>query len=174
MKIADKNLLTNQGQRLSNGMFVEYSYNNDVTPPTYTISREDREIDGVVYPSLFRLYMEADDVTEYEFVKRHLHDFKQWKMLCNNKLFKDEIAEWREELRLRKIKQAVAGLEEDAQSDSRSAKSSAKFLVERVYGLPKRSGRPAKPQTGRGAAAPSRTDTKEDFTRLFGNDSADK
>lgn len=165
-------LLNSQGNRLVAGLFVEFSFMKNDTPPSYTLSKQDRIVDGVVYPSLYRLYMEEGDVTEVNFVSKYLHDMKQWDLICNNKHIADEIAEWQKELRLLKLAEAIQILEEDAASDSRSSKSSAKFLVERVYGLPSRAGRPSKSKNDRADDKLSGSQISSDFERLFGNATA--
>jgi len=164
----DKSSLTaGNGQRLTKGLFVEYSYEGKESKPVYTLAREDKEVDGVLYPSLYRLYMECDDITEAVFVSRYMLDARQWEMISSGSLFKEEIQNWRNDLKLKKLGRLVEELELDAVSDSRSSKSSAKFLIERVYGLPKRSGRPSN--------SPAKTDSKDsqhaverDYERLFG------
>ena len=100
----DKSSLTaGNGQRLTKGLFVEYSYEGKESKPVYTLAREDKEVDGVVYPSLYRLYMECDDITEAVFVSRYMLDARQWEMVSSGSLFKEEIQNWRNDLKLKKL-----------------------------------------------------------------------
>ena len=164
--------LSSNGQKLTKALFIEYAYvypDRLVTPP-YTLAREDKTVDGVVYPSLYRLYMELGDITEGFFVEKYMYNLAQWEMLCATGIFKDEINEWRKELRHKLFAKAVNILENDAQDpDSKSSTASAKFLIERVYGKRSNPGRPS-PKGERGpGSGQDREDNVvlQDFTRLF-------
>ena len=168
VKIDKTKLLAANGNRKTKALFVEYVYGASDVEPVYTFSREDKEIDGKLYPSLYKLYMECDDITEADFISLYMYDTKQWELISKGGLFKDDIETWREDLRVRKLGEAIGRLEADARSGSQSAPASAKFLAERVYALPKRSGRPV--NSKRGVAKPEDTleSVDTDYTRLFG------
>ena len=164
----DSKYLAAGGQRLSRTLFVEYAQYGE-KPPLYTLAREDREVDGVVYPSLYRLYMEMGDIGEATFAKTYFYDLKQWLMIANSKMFGDEVALWRSELKQRKISEAIEELERDAfNEDSKSSASSLKFLIQNVYGMepPKKVGRPKRNQTTNGKDPLPTED--EDYLRVLG------
>lgn len=161
--------LTSAGQRLVKALFHEYSYQAE-SEPLYTFQREDKEVDGKVYPSLYRLYMACDDISEASFVSQYMYDLKQWDMIRNNNLFKDEINEWRRNLRMRKLGQVIEVLEKDALDEGPTSTASAKFLADKVYGLPKRSGRPVNKQgVSSDDNAIDVSSGDEEYKRLFEN-----
>lgn len=94
--------------------------------------RKDREHDGKTYLSLFKLYMETKDITEARFVSLYLYDWEQWNDLASSATYKDEIARWRVELKALVLGELIDALILDAHSNSKSSKSSAKFLVEKL------------------------------------------
>jgi hypothetical protein len=108
----------------------------------YTISRTDKVVDGRTYLSLYRLYMEENDITEARFVARYLHDWYQWNKVSSSSLFRDEIAKWRVDLKAKLLGEMMDTLIEDATSGSKSSKSSAKFLVDKLTKSTKR-GKPS-------------------------------
>lgn len=133
--------LGNGGKRLVKQLFIEWTNIGEYDLALYSFHREDRTIDGKLYPSLYKLYMATKDITEARFVSEYLYDWSQWNAIAKTVAFKDEIARWREELKAKVMGELVDKLIEDGLSNSRSSKSSAKFLVEK---LSKRSaGKPA-------------------------------
>lgn len=138
------------GTRLTKQLFVEHQYiNPDSNLASYTMLHEDKTFEGIVYPSLYRLYMEANDITEATFVERYLHDWEQWTRLCSSAFFRDEVAQWREQLRKKVEGQLVERLVHDALNvDSKTHTSSAKYLLDRLdKKAGKRVGRPTKEQS---------------------------
>jgi len=113
-------------------MFYEGD-SKDVNPDApYTIARDDKVVDGRTYASLYRLYVDCNDITEARFVSLYLHDWYQWDKIASSSLFRDEIAKWRNDLKHKLLGWMMDTLVEDALSDSRSSKSSAKFLVDKL------------------------------------------
>ena len=127
-----KRFLSHNGQRLVKQLFIEWANVGENPYAMYTTAKTDKEVDGVVYLSLYRLYMETKDVTEARFVSTYLYDWDQWKSLCNAPFYKDEVARMRYELKNELVGELVDKLFADAVSDSKSSKSSAKFLVEKL------------------------------------------
>lgn len=68
-------------------MFFERVEDKDLErfKPPYSLLDQDREENGVVYKSLYRLYMEAID--EYAFATEHLGGLDHWRALCRSKWF---------------------------------------------------------------------------------------
>lgn len=90
-------------------------------------------VDGTVkfYPSLYKLYMEEMDITEYLFATKHFDTFKAWKNLVAKKWFHDDhLLLWREDL---DIKLRSLALSEVIKNGTLNAN---KFLLEGKY-LPK-------------------------------------
>jgi len=114
------------------GLFIEWAKISENPIAVYTIKRQDYEVDGILYPSLYRLYMETEDVTEARFVEGYLYDWDQWNSIASSSYYRDEIARWRTELKAKVLGRLVDELIKDATSGSKSSKSSAKFLVEKL------------------------------------------
>jgi len=131
------------GVRLTKQLFIEYDYVSDRDYAVYSISREDKEVNGKTYPSLYRLYMETNDVTEAKFVNLYLYDWEQWEKL--QKQFGEEIELWRQDLRHSVTSEMVGLLLSDARSESKSSMASAKYLLDNILKSGKRvkQGRPS-------------------------------
>lgn len=138
----------------------------------YTLKDEDY----LGYPSLYRLYMETADPTEYEFATQYLDGWEHWKMMTQCTWFIPFVARWREELDL-KIKSKSLRVVQKEADDSKSKNSFAanKMLIERAWEKsgPKvrKVGRPTTEEvTGE---LKRRTDEAQringDFERLFGD-----
>jgi hypothetical protein len=155
--------LGDNGARLTKGLFLEYADPDRPNEPLYRLSRK---YDGPL-PSLYHLYMDCKDITEAKFVENYLYDLRHWEMLCRTPFFRDEIAEWRKELALMLRYDAVRFLERDASSTSKTATSSAKYLLDKVYKVPNTPGRPASKEVH--DSTPSMGDVHEDVIRIFKN-----
>jgi hypothetical protein len=136
------------GGPLTQSLFLEIGYNTDYA--VYTLKAEDYEYNGVVYPSLRRLYLDFEDPTEYEVASRCFLDWAHWKRVCANKLIQPHVEAWREELEIKIRSRAVRDLMNLCASESGSFQA-AKFLADR--GWDKRAaGRPSKEEMAKRAA----------------------
>lgn len=161
--------LNSNGNRLTRGLFIEWDSNYDSRMAIYSLGKEDKEVDGKVYPSLYRLYMELGDLGEGEFVEKYMYDKRHWEMVCESVL-KNEIPHWRDELRQRQFSKMLEVLERDAlDPESNTSTSSAKFLIEKIYRRvpPAKVGRPSSKQDSNSGDSPNVTgDFMEDAKRL--------
>ena len=119
------------------GLFVEPSYNYDEA--IYTKKEDDLVHEGKTYPSLYKLYMEASDPTEYKFAQEHLLGWSHWKELSGSSGLKDMVAGWREELEVKLRSEGVLKMIELA-TDSPSA-ATTRWLAEAGF-IDKAVGRP--------------------------------
>ncbi len=124
--------LSTTGQRLVRQLFIENRNIGENDLAVYTMHREDEEFEARTYLSLYKLYMETKDITEARFVSLYLYDWEQWNSLASSATYKDEIARWRRELKALVLGELIDTLISDAHSDSKSSKSSAKFLVDKL------------------------------------------
>ena len=138
----------------------------------YTLKDKDHEFEGHVYPSLYKLYMATEDLTEYEFACKYLDSWEQWVKLCETTWFKEYINRWRTELELKLKAQALRRLMEEARDGGKNSYNANKFIVERGW-VPKetevsRRGRPSKQEISRRAAEEVFSDRQieEDIKRL--------
>lgn len=137
-------LLDTMGRPLTQSLFLELGYSEYAV---YTLKDSDYTYKGKIYPSLKRLYLKEEDVTEYDFATKHLLGWQHWKRLCENKQVRKHIDEWREELELKIRCQAVRDMQNLCASENGNY-SAAKFLADR--GWEKRgAGRPSKSEKDR-------------------------
>lgn len=139
MSIDKQELQDTMGRPLTQSLFLELGYSEY---SVYTLKEHDYAYKGKNYPSLKRLYLKEEDVTEYEFATKHLLGWQHWKRLCENKQIRKHIDEWREELELKIRSQAIRDMQGLCASENGNF-SAAKFLADR--GWEKRApGRPSK------------------------------
>jgi len=130
------------GVRLTKSLFYEL-VESDKSSVVYTLKEEDH----MGFPSLYRLYMESEDPTEYQFAVDHLDGWSHWKILQECTWFKPFLTRWREEKEVRMRSQALAKIIETSKGETRDSFQANKYLVEKGY-LPKedgeKRGRPSK------------------------------
>lgn len=116
------------GAHLLKSIFFEY---DDITKSQaiYTLKDYDHTVDGKLYPSLRRLYVELEDPTEYEFATKYLDSWSHWKKLSAASFFTEHLNDWREELSVRLRAQAVNRIKVESKSGSKAAFQANKFLV---------------------------------------------
>lgn len=148
---------------LTRSLFVETK--TDLCEPIFTLdSKED--YDG--YISVYRLYMEADDPTEYTVAMRMLGDLEHWKLLCDRDFFSPYVALWRDELQAKIRSEAVGVVRATAVSGTPSSLPAARWLAENdllntTQPPKKERGRPPKQ---RDHSAISASDLEEDAARI--------
>lgn len=152
------------GMFLLQGLFFEVSPNKDQV--IYTL--KDRDHNG--YPSLYRLYMECNDPTEYIFATTYLDGWAHWERLSACKWFEPYIDRWRRELELRTRAEALQRIAKVAKSGSKEAFQADKFLVSAGWKdqTTKKRGAPTKAQVATEAhrIAQEQSTLAEDFERI--------
>lgn len=137
MKIDKNRFKASGGQLITQSLFIEYQYNPDMA--IYTVEEHDKEYKGVTYPSLKRLYLEAEDVHEYDFAKANLYSWEHWLRLLENKWCRKFIDNWREELEVKIASGGVQSILDLAEGGNFQA---AKYVADRQWN--KKRGRPSK------------------------------
>ena len=157
------------GGLLLKAIFFEETL-SDKTNVVYTLKNHDH----LGYPSLYRLYMETDDPTEYDFAVKYLDGWEHWVRLCENTWFKPYVTAWRKELEVRNRARALKNIKDVASSSSNPNSYQAnKFLVSggwKEAGPKRRAGQPSKDEVKAEAkrlAEISQT-LDEDFERITG------
>lgn len=129
-----------KNQLLLRSIFYE-TIGADKSSVIYTLKDWDHE----GYPSLYRLYMELEDVLEYEFANLYLDSWTHWETLCNCTWFKKTVTRWRKELELKLRSKALRQLRTDAaDEESKTMNSSNRYLLERGWVDKPTKGRPSK------------------------------
>jgi len=112
--------------RYTKSLFYEESY-GAVENCIYTLKDEDHK----GYKSLYKLYMEMEDPTEYDFANRYLDSYEHWEILCSLSWFAPYAERWRKELDLKLRARALANVKEIAADQANKACFSAnRFLLE--------------------------------------------
>jgi hypothetical protein len=99
--------------------------------------------------SLYLLYMETEDPTEYQFAVRYLEGWQHWERISKLAWMKDLVAQWRIELAAKLRSRALQELKDLAQSGTKEAFQANKWLLEKNVVGPQpdekvRRGRPTK------------------------------
>lgn len=140
----DQNRFRNStNSRYLKGLFFETSRNIDSV--VYTL--KDREHNG--FPSLYELYMKADDDTEYSFAIENLDGWEHWEMLQRCSWFQPYIERWRKELFLKRTSKLLKNIQAEANDPkSKNHFNANKLLLDREWEgkVPssKKRGRPSK------------------------------
>lgn len=157
------------GHFIYKGLFYEQT-GADKSGVLYSLKSSDHE----GFPSLYRLYMEADDPTEYSFAIRYLDGWEHWQNLTQMGWFKPFVNKWRKELEVRVRSKVLLAIREVAQDDKAKEKYQAmKFLVNAGWkesNARKGAGRPSKEEVEKAAnqIAQDKHDLNDDFTRVTG------
>jgi hypothetical protein len=152
------------GRHLLKELFFETAL--DKANVVYTLKDQDH----LGYPSLYRLYMEANDPTEYRFATQHLDGLRHWKALQKCTWFVPFIEAWREELDIRSKSEAVSRIRQVALSGGKDSLTANKYLAEKGWekAPTNTKGRPTKDQVNKAAAqiAEDSQRVAEDLLRL--------
>lgn len=162
-EIDKSKFLDSMGKPITQSLFLEIGYSDS---SVYTLKDEHYEYKGKFYPSLKALYLEMEDVTEYEFANAYLLGWKHWKRLCENKAIRKYIDEWREELEL---KLRARGIKEAMRAAQEGTFQAAKWLADRGWEN-KGVGRPSKAEVEREKKFQARMNDEfsADIVRLYG------
>jgi hypothetical protein len=158
MVIDKSKLKTANGIPLTQGLFLEIGYGEF---SVFTLKDEDYEYKGVLYPSLKRLYLEMEDIGEYEFATTYLLGWQHWQRLCSNKAVLAHIEVWRDELELKLRSRAIKQIIK--KSVFETGINASKFLAEKGWEK-RKAGRPTKEEVER------ETRIQADINRMFEED----
>ena len=158
-----------RGRMRTKSLFVTYL--NDKHPetddPIYTLKEDDH--DG--YVSLKRLYLLAEDLTEYEFATEYMPlGYPQWEALCSTAWFKPIIAGWRKELDLKIRARELRRMMDVAQEGGKDSLQASRFLLSKGYEDKNTKGRPSKEDIKREAQrmAEHSVNLEDEYNRLVG------
>lgn len=149
------------GTRLYKAIFHEMVF-GDKPYAQYTLKDYDHEYNGNKYLSLYKLYMDMEDLTEYEFANTYLDGWEHWENLCECDWFKPYAARWRKELDLKIKARALKSIKVKALEDGRDGIDAMKYLLERKW--------EPKPVGKSGAGRPSKDEIKAKAQDLFDNE----
>lgn len=120
-------MLDVMGRSITQSMFLEMGYSDAAI---YSLKEDDHTYKGKVYPSLKRLYLLEEDPTEYSFAVKYLLGWKHWLRLCDNKLIRRSVDEWRQELEMKLRSRAV---QEMVKSSANGKIVASKWLADKGW-----------------------------------------
>lgn len=155
-------MLDSMGKFRTQSLFLELGYGADAL---FTLKDQDHEHEGKIYPSLKRLYLEFEDPTEYEFANTILLGWRHWQRMCENKIIRKHIDEWREELEVKLRSQAIRDAIQEAKKGHFQA---AKWVADRGWST-RGAGRPSKADIEHEKKVQARIDNEygADVIRMF-------
>lgn len=159
----DRSSLTDSsGKPLTQGLFLEIGYSDS---SIYTLKDDDHEYNGRILQSIKKLYLELEDTAEYEFANKYFLGWSHWQRICNNKVIRKYIDEWRVELELKLRSRAAKLMLQQAEGGSYQA---VKWLADRGWDA-KKAGRPTKEdiESEKKAIARVESEYSSDVVRLF-------
>lgn len=146
-------MLDTSGRPITQSMFLEIGYSEAAI---YTLKDVDHEWNGKIYPSLKRLYLEEEDPTEYNFATKFLLGWRHWMRLCDNKILRKHIDEWRDELEMKLRSRAV---QEMIQNSRKGKIQASKWLADKGWAQ-RGAGRPTKAEIASEKAFAARVDSE--------------
>lgn len=129
------------GGLLTEALFLERGYRTEFA--IYTLKEYDYTYKGKLYPSIKRLYLEMEDVGEYDFATKYFYSWKHWQRIKDNAALKEYVEEWSTELEVKMRSQAIRDIVNITADGAQGSFQAAKWLADR--GWDKRApGRPSK------------------------------
>ena len=147
--------MDSKGRYLTQSLFLEIGYNPEAI---YTLKDLDHSLNGKEYLSPKRIYLEMEDVTEYEFANTLFAGWRHWQKICENKALRAHVEEWRAELEYKLRSKAVRSLIGQAAGGSFQA---SKWLADRGWET-RGAGRPTKAEVTKELAF--RAKAEDEFT----------
>ena len=141
------NFRNSNGVHLTKALFYEKA--SVKTNVLYTLKDKDITIDSkAVFPSLYRLYMEMEDITEFNFAETYFENWEHWQLLCSLSWFSFRAERFRHDLELKLKSQALAHIIAVSRSSNRDAYGASKYILEKGYEKKRASsvGRPSREQ----------------------------
>lgn len=131
-------------------LFLETSY-GDQEFVQYTLKPRDHKTkDGRSIPSIKRLYLEAEDPTEYNFAYKYFLDWNHWQKIKGNQLIAKHMEGWKDELDVRMAAIGITSMIDMATDAHKPSFQASKFLAHREWDKNK-PGRPSKEAVAREA-----------------------
>ena len=162
------------GRYRTQSLFWELRFREDEEkyPCFFTLKDYDLEKEGILYPSLKKIYLSYDHIPEfeYEFALDVFNSWDHWQRLANDTvpMIKKEIKAWREELDIRIKASALKALIATARLDDSKGFNAAKYLADKGYSTLTKRGRPSSEEVERElrVQAGASKELEEDMKRL--------
>ena len=113
--------------------------------PKWTLKEKDHTYQGVTYISMKKVFIEMEDVSEYEFAMSVLGSYPHWEHLTTRDWFKPHLEQWRKELNLKLKARAMKAIIKSATTEENLSFQAMKYLADNQYiDKDKKRGRPSK------------------------------
>ena len=102
----------------------------DRSNAVYTLKDYDHTVDGILYPSLSKIYLEEEDLTEYDFAEKYLGGYPHWEKLLASPMISPYIKDWRKRLDLKMRAKALNRIKKKAESpEDKESFQANKFIL---------------------------------------------
>jgi hypothetical protein len=112
------------GKHFTKALFFEMATTEGTA--VYTL----KDHDHGAFRSLYLLYLDVSDPTEYRFARQHLDGWRHWQVLQECTWLKPYIERWRAELAVKIQSESIQKIREIASATGRDALSACKTLLE--------------------------------------------
>jgi hypothetical protein len=127
-EVVVKKFKNSSGTHYLKALFYEIALEPNRDYVLYTLKQEDHN----GYPSIHRLFVEANDPTEYEFAKKYFASWSHWKMVRECSWFKPSYEAMKEELEMKIRSNALRDLRESSE-DPKNTVQVNKYLLDRGW-----------------------------------------
>lgn len=153
-------------RRFTRALFHEFNREEENSAVLYTL----KDVDSHGYPSLRRLYLEEEDLTEYTFANKYFESWEHWQIICSCTWFQVYRDQWRTELEMLLQSRALRAILDESLTGGKNAYDANKYIVAKgwIKSEGGRRGRPSKADITKAAAEQAFADYKvsEDAKRL--------
>ena len=126
-------------------LFFELNKTN-MDDAVFSLKQYDLIKPNKTYPSLYLLYMQYNDPTEYQFATEVLGSWSHWQKMLNNKQIREKVEEWRAEVEVRMMSDSIKNMVRAGREGVKGIAAN-KYIMEK--GWLKRAGRPSKEEVER-------------------------
>jgi len=138
----DKKWRGNGHKYLTQGLFYEEAQHSTEFA-LYTIMPWDKRINGAYFPSLHKLYVEMEDIAEFNFANKYFDSYQHWLLLKSKPFFKEPYARMVEELNAKLRGRAIKEMQRQL-FEKEASQSTLKYLADGDYNKKAGAGRPSK------------------------------
>lgn len=148
---------------LTEGLFLESAQLTEDNC-LYSLQPWDREKKGKFYPSIIKLFVEEEDVSEWNFANKYFDGFQHWKLIRSKPFFADVYATMIEELQTKIQYKAIKVMLQQV-GDGTASQATLSYLTNKGYLDKAAVGKPKRRKAADKAAVSS---IKSDMARISG------
>jgi len=115
------------------GMFLEFDSPDSWVQ--FTLATYDQNHNGLLVPSIHRLYVEHNDLSEYDFAVTHFYSFAHWELVKSQSWFIDQYRLMRKELEAKLQSKSMRCMVNQITSGT-ATQATLKYFSDREFELP--------------------------------------